>query len=292
MTEPARLPYPARWLCERLASTRLELTSQAGLSRHAPGHETAARVFTDYDIHYVRRGVLEYVYADRTVRVEEGQFILLPPGKRFVQREARGRNKGIALFFSHFRPAEGGPDPLKALDLPFKVSVDDPEATEQLWKRLARATSAHRDGDPWAMLHAKALLLELLARMLETAVRKKRLYFDPSRVGPSWLWRVLEEMDRGLALPEMGVPRLARSAHLSESQFAHQFRRYLGTPPGKLLLRKRMDRACALLVSHENLPVKEIAAACGFTDPFHFSAQFKKYTRFAPTDYRRTVDRV
>lgn len=288
----ARPPYPARWLCEQLFRSRIELTSQAGLAAHSPGHETTSRVFRDYDIHYVQKGSVEYAFADRTIRGDEKHFVLLPPGKAFVQREPRGLNAGVALFFAHFMPHGGGPDPLQTLDLPVKVRAIDPPATEALLRRLSAHSHAFREGDPWAMLYAKAELLELLAMLLEAAMQKKKLEFDPRRVGPSWLWQVLGEMDRRLAQTDLDVPHLARAAHLSPSQFAHQFRRYFGVPPMKLLMRKRMERACALLVSNEALPIKEIAATCGFTDPYHFSAQFKRHVKVAPSDYRRTIEKL
>ncbi|MCW8129080.1 MAG: AraC family transcriptional regulator [Planctomycetota bacterium] len=287
-----RPPYPARWLCEQLVRSRIELTSQAGLATHAPGHETKPRIFRDYDIHYVQKGAMEYVFDDRAVRADEKHFVLLPPGKPFVQREARGVNAGVALFFAHFMPLGDGPDPLQTLDLPVKVRAIDPIAAEALWRRLSAHSHAVREGDPWSMLHGKAELLELLAMLLEAAMQKRKLQFDPRRVGPPWLWQVLAEMDRRMAQPDLDVPHLARAAHLSPSQFAHQFRRYFGLPPMKLLMRKRMERACALLVGNEALPIKEIAAACGFSDPYHFSAQFKRHVKIAPSDYRRTVEKL
>lgn len=286
----ARKPYPAVWLCEQLVRTRIELTSQVGLAAHDPGHETKPRVFSDYDIHYIKTGVVEYVFDDRTIRADPQHFVLLPPGRSFVQREPKGLDRGVVLYLAHFLPRGDGPDPLLALDLPFKVRAEDPAATEDLLIRLSVLSQRSRNGDPVALLHAKAEVLGLLAMLIEAAIRKRRLFFNARRAGPPWLWRVLQEMERRLADPDLGVAQLAQAAHLSASQFAHQFRRYFGMPPMKLLLRKRMERACALLVGSEEFPVKEIAATCGFSDPYHFSAQFKKFTKVAPSDYRRKVE--
>jgi AraC-like DNA-binding protein len=47
----------------------------------------------------------------------------------------------------------------------------------------------------------------------------------------------------------------------------------------------RIDRAKFLLVGYE-LPVKNVAANCGFNDVGHFCRVFKKTTKMTPTEYR------
>ena len=37
-----KLPYPARWLCEQVARTRLDAPVASGLSHHGPGRSGAA----------------------------------------------------------------------------------------------------------------------------------------------------------------------------------------------------------------------------------------------------------
>jgi AraC-like DNA-binding protein len=53
------------------------------------------------------------------------------------------------------------------------------------------------------------------------------------------------------------------------------------------VLRQRLDRAAALLVSKRNLRISEIAFLCGFSDLSYFNRTFKKRFGENPRAYRR-----
>ncbi|MCZ7646404.1 MAG: helix-turn-helix transcriptional regulator [Planctomycetota bacterium] len=279
------LPYPAKWLCEQLAHSRIELAQGVGHSFHAAGRDVERTPFVDYDLHFVVAGGLEYAFPHKTVRCRAGSCVLLPPELPFRERVCV-EGQGVELYFAHFQAGRGDLDPLQALDLP--LVAQPPEAADalNLFRSMVDLRRAAKGEQPWGLLHAKARLVEFLALLLEAAWAKRKLNFHPSRVGPPWLWTVLEAIDRGIDRHELDVNALARRANLSPSHFTHQFRRFVGIPPKQLLLRKRLERACALLAAEESLSVKEIAGRCGFADPYHFSAQFKKWTGSAPSDWR------
>ena len=81
------------------------------------------------------------------------------------------------------------------------------------------------------------------------------------------------------------VATLAAQASTSPSHFFLLFKRFTGSPPMDYFIRLRMQRACQLL-ARGRLPVKEVAAAVGYEDPFYFSRAFKCVHRVAPTEYR------
>lgn len=51
----------------------------------------------------------------------------------------------------------------------------------------------------------------------------------------------------------------------------------------------RIRQAISFLKKSETLSLKEIAEACGYSDPFYFSRVFKKQTGYSPSEYRRLV---
>lgn len=87
------------------------------------------------------------------------------------------------------------------------------------------------------------------------------------------------------ANPQLRTKTLADIAGLSTRRYAECFRALYHRPPKRYLLLLRVEKAKDMLVS-SGLSVNDIAAACGFTDPFYFSRVFKSITGVAPSDYR------
>ena len=98
------------------------------------------------------------------------------------------------------------------------------------------------------------------------------------------LLRVRDLIDRAYAAP-LDVPALARSAHVCESYFSRSFKAAFGETPHQYLLRRRLERAKALLRAGE-LPVTEVCLAVGFTSLGSFSTQFRRFVGASPSAYR------
>ncbi|MFF3483251.1 helix-turn-helix domain-containing protein [Streptomyces sp. NPDC002701] len=81
------------------------------------------------------------------------------------------------------------------------------------------------------------------------------------------------------------VRTLAAGVSLSASRFAHLFSRQLGQSPMRALLAARLLHAARLLEATD-LPVERVAAAAGFSSPFHFSRVFRRRYGVPPGAYR------
>ena len=82
------------------------------------------------------------------------------------------------------------------------------------------------------------------------------------------------------------VDKLAHCAQLSASRFAHRFRAEFGETPRRWVERQRIERARQLLAESSD-PIHVIAAAVGFSDPFHFTNRFRAATGQAPSKARQ-----
>ncbi len=74
------------------------------------------------------------------------------------------------------------------------------------------------------------------------------------------------------------------SRDLDYERFRKAFRRRTGLPPHRYRIRRRIDRACALLRS--GCSVQTAAAELGYPSPFEFSAQFRAHLGVPPTRWR------
>lgn len=49
-------------------------------------------------------------------------------------------------------------------------------------------------------------------------------------------------------------------------------------------------RQAGRMLENGNLTLKEVALACGYTDPFYFSRVFKKQMGLSPSDYKKRIN--
>ncbi|MGV8900179.1 MAG: helix-turn-helix domain-containing protein [Burkholderiaceae bacterium] len=87
-------------------------------------------------------------------------------------------------------------------------------------------------------------------------------------------------LDQALTLGAM-----AAEAALSETHFAHMFRISFGMPPHVWLQARRLAKARQLLAQN-HLSLIDVALACGYSTPSHFSNRFRAALGITPSGYR------
>jgi AraC family transcriptional regulator, arabinose operon regulatory protein len=85
----------------------------------------------------------------------------------------------------------------------------------------------------------------------------------------------------------VGLPDLAAKFHVSYERFRKIFREHVGMSPGAYRIRRRIDRARAMLAERK-MSVKEVSGELGYPDEFTFSKQFKKVVGVPPDTFRRS----
>jgi len=86
--------------------------------------------------------------------------------------------------------------------------------------------------------------------------------------------------------PKLDIETVCDVAFISVSSLQRAFAKYFGMSPKQYLIQLRMNRALELLTENE-LSVKEISFACGFTDEKYFSRAFKKKYGYSPSLFRK-----
>ena len=91
------------------------------------------------------------------------------------------------------------------------------------------------------------------------------------------------------ALPRtVRVDDLANHQGISRKHFSFLFRERTGLPPAHFATQVRVHEAARMLIE-TCLPLKTIAADCGFTNANHFSKVFRRLQHLSPASYRRTM---
>lgn len=82
------------------------------------------------------------------------------------------------------------------------------------------------------------------------------------------------------------VEEMAATAGMSSSALERRMRAVFGLAPTQFVLRARIDRARSLLTTTE-LPLADVALACGFYDQPAFTRQFARLAGETPGHFRR-----
>ena len=90
-----------------------------------------------------------------------------------------------------------------------------------------------------------------------------------------------ENFDQGITVSEA-----AAYVFLSQGYFTRAFRDETGISPMNYLMKKRIEKACALLQNNE-IKVSAISLQSGFSSPQRFNVAFRKQMGMTPMEYRK-----
>lgn len=97
---------------------------------------------------------------------------------------------------------------------------------------------------------------------------------------------VVEFVEQHIDNSDLSVTELAAKLNVSKSGLNRKLKSQLGVAPKEFINKARMNRAVALL-HHSDLPVKEIAYRCGFSDQNYFGKCFRAAMGVSPSEYRQ-----
>lgn len=86
---------------------------------------------------------------------------------------------------------------------------------------------------------------------------------------------------------ELNLEKLARISNFSSFHFHRIFKSITGETIYDFIQRIRLEKACSMLLSDQNMKIIHIAMNYGFSTPSSFSKAFKKQYHMTPTQYRR-----
>jgi AraC-like DNA-binding protein len=137
----------------------------------------------------------------------------------------------------------------------------------------------------WLGMEQSLLQVCRLQEMLAEALAGKR---QSHLGGAQWAWlqhacRLLDDSPT-----VVDWQRMAKELEMTYEGYRRKFTRLAGASPGRYHAAAVMRRAC-VLIQRRRLGNKQVAAACGFCDEFHFSRRFRQVVGISPSEFRRRL---
>lgn len=85
---------------------------------------------------------------------------------------------------------------------------------------------------------------------------------------------------------DITVSDVAEKLYVERTTFSKMFKRRFGVSPQEYICSCRLEEACRL-IKNSNLPLSDIAAACGYKDYINFSKMFSKKYGVSPKRYKQ-----
>jgi AraC family transcriptional regulator of arabinose operon len=235
----------------------------------------------EWNIGYTLSGASREILPQGETRENPRDFMVLKPGGMHAWEVPRNAKEPWSVVWFVFKPK---PDWLPLLDLPeeFPHFSRLPLAGRKHAGMIRRALlQAHRfaslpsrDGQALAMNAIERALLWLQVEFAETRTR-----LDP-RVRAA-----MQLFTRRLSEPP-AIPEAAAACGLSPSRLGGLFLAATGQSPRAWLEQARLQHASDLLAT-TGLPVKLVAADCGYKDQRHFATRFRRHFGRTPGQCRR-----
>jgi AraC family transcriptional regulator len=227
----------------------------------------------------VERGAFDGKRYPSRVLSERDSFFL-PQGHRWIGT-CRGNGKARILVcdleHSVFALALG--DQVRGFDL--EPYLGPSPIASGLLERL-EALCLTPDAFPRA--YADALTAVLAFELFRARTTKPFPPLFNSRVGTSRFKLVVDRIEETLE-SDPGLSDLAALMGLSVSHFSHAFAAAYGVAPHRYIMRRRIDRAKALLRTSD-ATVATISARVGFSSQSRFTPVFARQTGTTPSAYR------
>ena len=174
---------------------------------------------------------------------------------------------------------------LARLELVDQVGLRDPLLSQvafALWRELDQPAPA---GSLYAQSAAQLLAAHLVRHYSGSHARLRAVPPPPQGLTERQVQHLREYIREHLSEP-LSLEALAQQVGFSPFHFARVFRQALLVSPHQFVLRQRLERARQLL-EQTDLPLVQVAGACGFAHQSHLTQVFKEQVGCTPRAYRR-----
>jgi len=210
-----------------------------------------------------------------------GEFDVFPAGSSVTWFD-QGNSQFFAVGLEHelvYRTAlEMNLEPDRVAIAP-RLTCRDPQIEHLLWALKAEI----EEDSPLGALYADSIGVALASQLLRRWSRG-RTKPAGAKLTKAQLTRVLSYIHERIA-GELTLVEIAGVANVSPSHFNVLFKRSVGTPVHRYVMRKRVERAVELL-TRTQLPLCDVALRAGFANQSHLALRMRRTLGLTPKALR------
>ena len=222
------------------------------------------------NITYVTKGTAQYTINNISYGVAAGDLLCLPSGT--VRAAATPEDNLMVCYSVDFKLFNINRD---QVSLPFPI-LYHAGLRGDVVNLFAELTYTLISKDLGYKIRARGLFLLILHRFFELAIYKADSPVRDPRIHKAIRY-ISENYGRNIS-----TKKLAGFARLNPVYFGALFKREMGVPVNKYLVRIRMNHAENMLKSGE-YTINETAERCGYGDVLYFRKQFKQVMGYPPS---------
>jgi AraC-like DNA-binding protein len=235
---------------------------------------------TKSTLKYIHTGQINYDVSGKLISAKAGNIVLIEGGKK-VNTTIDKFSSGVAIFFED---ALGD----HIHDLLMELSI--PLIDSSLKELLSKIRFDQRPDEYPLIEHLRSGLcdyVESLDHMISLMDYKRANTKLDILVRVLHARNIIEET----YTRHLSIDDLAEKVAMSKYNLIRRFSRLFNYGPQHFLLRKRI-RLAKDLIQNSNLSITEISLLCGYSNLYHFSKMFKKYTEHSPRQFRQIRGRI
>lgn len=241
-----------------------------------PGFRSRPSRMVYWALEYICEGEFVIMRDENRFRLTAGDVLIMYPGFRYAKANPGNmpvKKKEIMLNNSPLLSILCNRSDLNGRDM---LHCSDPATVEAYFDRIRELVirpDAERNSGRVLQNTIFALFTEIIAQCGEKSV-----------------YNSFEDQLKQLNVfsPDLTLERMAEHFKVSIRTLNRMFNRQLNCSPFQYLISARMKYATQLLRSN-TLSIKNVAEECGYKNSSFFIAEFKKYFRATPLEYRKEL---
>lgn len=212
------------------------------------------------------KGYADYIFNDRTLRVNEGEMIFIPKGSSYsFVTPPQKENLYTSINFS-------------AENVPFSVKVYPISDFHNVKYITDSFTELWNFGDASDKYKCFSIFYELVSYItkmehLSDVQKRKHAVIEPA----------VEYLKKHIYDGELKINKLYALCGVSDTYFRRIFLARFGMTPSEYITAGRLSYAKIIIESNEYATLKEVAELVGYNDPLYFSKAFKKFYGYPPS---------